>query len=90
MLTIPKRLLSATDTATSPSVAVISESLAERLFGSASPLGKHLTLDKPRLLRLAGGDLSPEGIEVDGDLDILRRLIDVLDQGDPSFDIVVP
>ena len=50
----------------------------------------HLTLDKPRLLRLAGGDLSPEGIEVDGDLDILRRLIDVLDQGDPSFDIVVP
>ncbi|HEU0182938.1 MAG TPA: alkyl sulfatase dimerization domain-containing protein [Agromyces mariniharenae] len=50
----------------------------------------HLSLDKPRLLRLAGGDLSPDGIEVAGDLDILRRLIDVLDHGDPSFDIVVP
>ena len=50
----------------------------------------HLSLDKPRLLRLAGGDLSPDGVEVTGDLGILRQLIDVLDQGDPDFDIVVP
>lgn len=50
----------------------------------------HLVLDKPRLLRLAGGDVSSDGVEVTGDLDILRTLIGVLDQGDPAFDIVVP
>lgn len=50
----------------------------------------HLVLDKPRLLRLAGGDVSSDGVEVTGDLDVLRTLIGVLDQGDPAFDIVVP
>jgi linear primary-alkylsulfatase len=50
----------------------------------------HLSLDKPRLLRLAGGDLSSDGVDVTGDLEVLRKLIGVLDEGDPSFDIVVP
>ncbi|MGW4929293.1 alkyl/aryl-sulfatase [Agromyces sp. NPDC004153] len=50
----------------------------------------HLSLDKPRLLRLAGGDVSSDGVEVTGDMEVLKQLIGVLDQGDPAFDIVVP
>lgn len=51
------RLLSAADTATSVPVAVVSESLAERLFGGASPLGKHLALDKPTEIVGVVGDV---------------------------------
>ncbi|QAY72735.1 MBL fold metallo-hydrolase [Agromyces protaetiae] len=50
----------------------------------------HLTLSKPRLLALAAGDLTSPGVEVEGDLDVLRRLLGVLDEGDPAFEIVLP
>ncbi|UUT35907.1 alkyl sulfatase C-terminal domain-containing protein [Microbacterium elymi] len=50
----------------------------------------HLTLDKPRLIRLLGGDLSPEGMTIDGDLSVLQACLGVLDPGDPDFEIVVP
>ncbi|MFF2773064.1 alkyl/aryl-sulfatase, partial [Streptomyces bacillaris] len=49
-----------------------------------------LTLTKPRLLRLVAGDTESDGLTVQGDLGVLTSLIDVLDQGDPDFDIVVP
>lgn len=50
----------------------------------------HLTLAKPRLIRLAGGDLESEGLDVSGDLGVLKHLFAVLSPGDPGFDIVVP
>ncbi|MWB97928.1 alkyl/aryl-sulfatase [Agromyces seonyuensis] len=53
-----------------------------------SPL--HLTLTKPRLLALAGGDVDGPGIEVVGDIGILRTLLGVLSPGDPDFEIVLP
>ncbi|MEN2739185.1 alkyl sulfatase dimerization domain-containing protein [Microbacterium sp. X-17] len=60
----------------------------EREPSGEAPL--HLTLTKPRLLRLVGGDTESDGLVVDGDLGVLTTLIGVLDQGDPDFDIVVP
>ena len=60
----------------------------EREPDGSSPL--HLTLTKPRMLALLGGDTSSDGLEVAGDLGILQSLIGVLDPGDPDFDIVVP
>jgi len=50
----------------------------------------HLTLEKARLIRLAGGDLDPDGLSVDGDLGVLRQLFGVLSPGDPAFEIVLP
>lgn len=50
----------------------------------------HITLDKARLIRLAGGDLESEGLEVTGDIGILKQLFGVLDPGDPDFEIVLP
>lgn len=50
----------------------------------------HLTLSKPRLLTLVGGDTTSDGLTVEGDLGVLSKLIDVLDTGDPDFDIVTP
>jgi len=41
------RLLSDTDGAESPQVAVISESLAKRYFSGENPLGKHIKVGKP-------------------------------------------
>ncbi|WP_028661249.1 alkyl/aryl-sulfatase [Nocardioides insulae] len=49
-----------------------------------------LTLTKPRLLALLGGDTASEGLDVDGDIGVLQALVGVLDPGDPDFDIVVP
>ncbi|GAA5204024.1 alkyl/aryl-sulfatase [Microbacterium jejuense] len=60
----------------------------EREPDEATPLG--LTLTKPRLIRLAGGDIDSEGIEVRGDSAVLTQLLGVLDQGDPDFNIVTP
>lgn len=60
----------------------------EREPAEGTPL--HLTLSKPRLIRLAGGDLGSDGVDVAGDLDVLKQLIAVLSPGDPGFDIVVP
>jgi len=60
----------------------------ERAPDDSTPLC--LTLTKPRLILLAGGDTASEGIEVRGDLTVLTQLLGVLDQGDPDFDIVTP
>jgi alkyl sulfatase BDS1-like metallo-beta-lactamase superfamily hydrolase len=60
----------------------------EREPDATTPLA--LTLSKPRLIRLAGGDTESEGIEVRGDLEVLRQLLGVLDPGDPDFEIVRP
>ncbi|MBD3943345.1 MBL fold metallo-hydrolase [Microbacterium sp. NEAU-LLC] len=60
----------------------------EREPDESTPLA--LTLTKPRLIRLAGGDTESEGIEVRGDIAVLKQLLSVLDPGDPNFNIVTP
>ncbi|BDZ64347.1 alkyl/aryl-sulfatase [Agromyces mangrovi Wang et al. 2018] len=55
-----------------------------------STAGVTLTLSKPRLLTLAGGDVDGPGLELEGDRAVLEQLLGVLVQGDPAFDIVVP
>ncbi|GAA1836477.1 alkyl/aryl-sulfatase [Agromyces salentinus] len=50
----------------------------------------HVTLEKQRLIRLAGGDLQSEGLGAAGDLGVLTQLFGVLSPGDPAFEIVVP
>lgn len=60
----------------------------EREPSGDAPL--HITLSKPRLLTLVGGDTSSDGLTVEGDLGVLTKLTDVLDGGDPDFDIVTP
>ncbi len=50
----------------------------------------HLTVSKPRLLTLVGGDLTSDGLDVSGDLGVLQQLLAVLQPGDPSFDIITP
>ncbi|MBN9632960.1 MAG: MBL fold metallo-hydrolase, partial [Actinobacteria bacterium] len=60
----------------------------EREPSGDAPL--HITLSKPRLLTLVGGDTSSDGLSVEGDLGVLTKLTDVLDGGDPDFDIVTP
>ena len=60
----------------------------EREPSGDAPL--HLTLTKPRLLTLVGGDTTSDGLTVEGDLGVLTSLTDVLDPGDPDFDIVTP
>ncbi|MFB7893256.1 alkyl/aryl-sulfatase [Microbacterium sp. NPDC056044] len=60
----------------------------ERDADQATPL--QLTLSKPRLIRLAGGDTDSDGIEVRGDAGVLTQILGVLDQGDPDFEIVLP
>ncbi|MFE5670575.1 alkyl/aryl-sulfatase [Agromyces sp. NPDC056523] len=49
-----------------------------------------VTLTKPRLLALLGGDRESAGIVVVGDAGVLDQVFSVLVPGDPSFDIVVP
>lgn len=49
-----------------------------------------VSLAKPRMLALLGGDRESPGIEESGDDTVLDRLMSVLQPGDPSFDIVVP
>ena len=56
----------------------------------AATAGATVTLSKPRLLSLLGGDRESAGVAVEGDAGILDRLMSVLDRGDPSFSIVVP
>ena len=60
----------------------------EREPDAATPLA--LTLSKARLIRLAGGDTDSDGIEVRGDITVLKQLLEVLDPGDPNFNIVSP
>ena len=50
----------------------------------------HLSLTKPRLLTLVGGDTGQDGLTVEGDPGVLETLTGVLDAGDPGFDIVLP
>ncbi|MGU3645560.1 alkyl/aryl-sulfatase [Microbacterium sp. C23T] len=60
----------------------------ERDADPSTPL--QLTLSKPRLIQLAGGDTDSDGIEVRGDVGVLKQILAVLDQGDPDFEIVLP
>ena len=60
----------------------------ERQPDAGTPL--QLVLSKTRLVRLAGGDLESEGIESTGDTSVLSRLLSVLDQDNPNFEIVNP
>ncbi|GIT79800.1 MBL fold hydrolase [Leifsonia sp. LS1] len=53
-----------------------------------APLSLRLT--KPRFLSLAAGDITSDGLDVDGDIGILDQLTAVLDPGDPDFGIVLP
>ncbi|MGR0218544.1 alkyl/aryl-sulfatase [Agromyces sp. ZXT2-6] len=66
-------------------VLVYVEKPAERESAQAT-----VSLAKPRLLALLGGDRASGGIDVDGDAGVLDRLTSVLQPGDPSFDIVLP
>ncbi|MDE0545052.1 alkyl/aryl-sulfatase [Microbacterium sp. C7(2022)] len=50
----------------------------------------HITLTKARLLAVAGGDVSQDGIDVTGDFGVLETLLSVLQPGDPDFEIVLP
>ena len=49
-----------------------------------------LTLTKGRMLGLLAGDISSPGIDIAGDEKVLRSLLDVLEKGNPSFNIVTP
>lgn len=60
----------------------------ERQPDAGTPL--QLVLSKTRLVRLAGGDLQSERIESRGDTSVLSRLLSVLDQDNPNFEIVNP
>ncbi|KQR52398.1 alkyl sulfatase [Leifsonia sp. Leaf336] len=60
----------------------------EREPSGDAPL--HLTLSKPRLLTLVGGDTASDGLTVEGDLGVLTALVGVLDEDDPDFAIVTP
>jgi linear primary-alkylsulfatase len=60
----------------------------ERAADSDSPL--RLTLTKRRFLQLATGDVTSDGLAVEGDAQVLTDLISVLDPGDPDFNIVIP
>lgn len=57
---------------------------------AAGDAGVTLTLSKPRLIAVAGGDLTSPGLEITGDNAVLDALLGVLDQGDPGFAIVTP
>jgi alkyl sulfatase BDS1-like metallo-beta-lactamase superfamily hydrolase len=56
---------------------------------AAAPVDLTLTLTKPQLLGLLAGQ-GVNGITADGDLEILQRLIGLLDEPDPAFPIVTP
>lgn len=57
---------------------------------AAADAALHLTLTKSRLLALAGGDLTSDGLEVGGDIGVLQQILEVLSPGDPDFEIVLP
>ena len=60
----------------------------EREPDAATPL--QLTLSKPRLIQLAGGDTESAGVELRGDAGVLQQILGVLDEADPNFEIVLP
>lgn len=49
-----------------------------------------LRLTKARLIALLAGDAVSDGIEITGSATVLPALLDVLDSGDPAFNIVTP
>ncbi|WP_026059798.1 alkyl/aryl-sulfatase [Microbacterium yannicii] len=62
----------------------------ERVREPDTDAALHLSLEKERLIRLAGGDLQSDGLSVTGDFGVLERLFSVLSPGDPNFEIVLP
>jgi alkyl sulfatase BDS1-like metallo-beta-lactamase superfamily hydrolase len=49
-----------------------------------------LTLTTSRMLGLLGGDTSSPGADIAGDGKVLESLLDVLERGNPSFNIMTP
>jgi hypothetical protein len=49
-----------------------------------------LTLTTSRMLGLLGGDTSGPGADIAGDGKVLESLLDVLERGNPSFNIMTP
>lgn len=56
----------------------------------AADAALHLTVSKPRLIALAGGDLESEGVDIRGDIGVLKQLLSVLSPGNSAFEIVFP
>ena len=55
-----------------------------------APAAVSLSVTKGRMLALLGGDTDSAGIDLTGDATVLHSLLGVLDDGDPSFNIVTP
>jgi alkyl sulfatase BDS1-like metallo-beta-lactamase superfamily hydrolase len=49
-----------------------------------------LTLTTSRMLGLLGGDTSSPGADIAGEGKVLESLLDVLERGNPSFNIMTP
>ncbi|MBB6390029.1 alkyl/aryl-sulfatase [Microbacterium thalassium] len=49
-----------------------------------------VSLTKPRMLALLGGDTASAGLDIAGDAGVLSSLLGVLQKGDDAFDIVTP
>lgn len=64
--------------------------LVYRLKEADESAQARVSLTRVRLLALLGGDVTSPGIEVSGDTTVLPRLLGVLDQPDPAFNIVTP
>ena len=59
---------------------------------AADPLtaGLTLRLTKGRMIAVLGGNTTGPGIDLAGDESVLASLLGVLEQGDPSFNIITP
>jgi alkyl sulfatase BDS1-like metallo-beta-lactamase superfamily hydrolase len=64
--------------------------IAVRKPADAASAGATITTTKPRMIAMVGGDLTSDGLDIDGDAGILQTLLGVLDPGDPAFEIVLP
>ncbi|MET0886095.1 MAG: alkyl sulfatase dimerization domain-containing protein [Mycetocola sp.] len=79
-----------TDLATNYRLSLHNGVLIYRKRAATEDADVALAVTKPRLIQLAGGDLTSPGLEITGDSGALNALLGVLDKGDPSFDIVTP
>ncbi|MEV8250452.1 alkyl sulfatase dimerization domain-containing protein [Microbacterium sp. NPDC076768] len=57
---------------------------------TVSDQNRSFRLTKPRLIALAGGDLDSDGVDVRGDVGVLKQLLSVLSPGNSAFEIVLP
>ncbi|MCF8608674.1 MBL fold metallo-hydrolase [Gordonia sp. HY285] len=61
-----------------------------RRLDKDGPADVTVATTKPRLLALLGGDDTSPGVEFTGDRGAFARLIEVVDEPDPAFNIVLP